>query len=460
MKNIIFVSHANPEDNQFSLWLALQLANEGYPIWCDLTKLLGGEDFWKDIETAIRDRTCKFLYVLSKASNTKDGPLQELQVAKTVARNDNLKDFIIPLRIDEIPFSEINIQLSRINAISFTKSWAQGLSILLEKLEKDKVAKKPNFNPSAVASWWRSNFKSDKGVYIRQEKYYSNWYPIKSMPGVIYFHALPNVLKASQELIREFSYPAFIHSEYIITFAPSEDFLTQYGATFSLKDSIAIGTKNFLHGSDGPCQIKRPDARNIVSRLLHTGWDNMVQYRGISTYQLAGGINCLYFVDGFESNNKANFVGLKNKKTYRKLVGIKFKTGEDGAKSVLRFWHFGIQSKPLLYPINAFIIKPHVLFSDDGKNIWESKSRLHAARRSQCKNWWNPEWRDRILAAMSWLADDTGNINIKLGENVIINVANWPLKFVSPVAFNDPDKEQPILETYDDDDNELLEEND
>jgi hypothetical protein len=51
---MLFISHANPEDNEFSRWLALQLANEGYPVWCDLTKLLGGEDFWADIEQAIR----------------------------------------------------------------------------------------------------------------------------------------------------------------------------------------------------------------------------------------------------------------------------------------------------------------------------------------------------------------------------------------------------------------------
>jgi hypothetical protein len=63
---MIFISHANPEDNLFAQWLALRLAGDGYPVWCDLTKLLGGEDFWRDIETAIRERTAKFLYILSK----------------------------------------------------------------------------------------------------------------------------------------------------------------------------------------------------------------------------------------------------------------------------------------------------------------------------------------------------------------------------------------------------------
>ena len=40
-RDTLLLSHANPEDNEFTLWLALQLANHGYKVWSDLTKLLG-----------------------------------------------------------------------------------------------------------------------------------------------------------------------------------------------------------------------------------------------------------------------------------------------------------------------------------------------------------------------------------------------------------------------------------
>ena len=43
-RDTLLLSHANPEDNEFTLWLALQLAIEGYRLWCDLTKLLGRND--------------------------------------------------------------------------------------------------------------------------------------------------------------------------------------------------------------------------------------------------------------------------------------------------------------------------------------------------------------------------------------------------------------------------------
>jgi hypothetical protein len=103
MSNLLFVSHANPEDNEFTLWLALQLAKEGYKVWCDLTGFLGGEDTWRDIDKLLRDSTVKFLYVLSRSSNDKPGALKELQVAENVAREKGFHDFIIPLHIDDLP---------------------------------------------------------------------------------------------------------------------------------------------------------------------------------------------------------------------------------------------------------------------------------------------------------------------------------------------------------------------
>jgi len=40
---VLFVSHANPEDNEFAQWLTLKLASVGYRAWSDVTRLLGGE---------------------------------------------------------------------------------------------------------------------------------------------------------------------------------------------------------------------------------------------------------------------------------------------------------------------------------------------------------------------------------------------------------------------------------
>ena len=81
------------------------------------------------------------------------------------------------------------------------------------------------------------------------------------------------------------------------------------------------------------------------------------------------------------------FLGYNQKKTRRQIVG------RNNPRN--RYWHFGVRAIPMLAPIEGFIVKPHVVFSDDGERIWESKARLQGARRSECKNWWNDAGRDQ-----------------------------------------------------------------
>jgi len=77
-RDTIFISHATPNDNDFTRWLALKLVALGYNVWCDILKLPKGADFWKNIEEEIRQNTCKFLIVLTSTSNQSQGVLNEI----------------------------------------------------------------------------------------------------------------------------------------------------------------------------------------------------------------------------------------------------------------------------------------------------------------------------------------------------------------------------------------------
>lgn len=185
---MIFLSHALPEDNEFTRSLALRFAREGYPAWCELTKLLGGEDSWIEIEEAIRSRTMKFLFVLSKTSNEKPGVLQELALAKRVGKGR--EDVVIPLKIDDLSADETTIELTRLNSIDLREGWVSGLAKLLEKLKRDGVPKDPRFNAAAVADWWQSNLYSGQAVIARSQPQACNWFPIRSLPQRIFLHLL------------------------------------------------------------------------------------------------------------------------------------------------------------------------------------------------------------------------------------------------------------------------------
>jgi hypothetical protein len=111
-RDTIVLSHAY-EDNQFTCWLALQLARNGYHVWSDLTHLLGGEIFWNNIETLIRQGCVKFIYVLSRNSNRGEGRgfWKELDLADAQSKVNKISDFIIPVSIDDLPSNDYNIYL-------------------------------------------------------------------------------------------------------------------------------------------------------------------------------------------------------------------------------------------------------------------------------------------------------------------------------------------------------------
>ena len=444
MRDMVFISHANPEDNDFSMWLALQLAKEGYPVWCDLTKLLGGEDFWNDIEKAIREKTIKFLYVLSKTSNKKIGPLQELHVAHSVAKdNPDLKDFIIPLHVDDLPYRNINIQLARLNAIPFNKGWAKGLKTLLDKLEEDNVKKSSGFTPESVTSWWRNQFSAEKGIFNERDEYLSNWFQIEKLPEQIWFHKLKRSQIGKIEIPTELPFPAFQHATYLVSFAHADAFKGKLGYFLGISDSSSFITNDFLNQGISQLNIEKKQSRNFVTRLLKLAWEQFLEKRNLPTYEMSNQTKCFYFYKDMIDKDKIQFTGADGSKGYRNIVGYKT------INKNKRYWHFGIQSKPLAYPALAYVIKPHVLFSSDGKNIWDSTSRMHVARRGQCKDWWNPHWRDRILASMSWLSNEEGIIEVPLGNDLSLKVSNFPILFESPVSYSAPEETIDVTE-YDD----------
>jgi len=113
-----------------------------------------------------------------------------------------------------------------------------------------------------------------------------------------------------------------------------------------------------------------------------------------------------------------------------------YKTRKSGTK---RHWHFAVSAKPAVHPQPMLQVRAHVLFSDDGRTIWSSADAMHRARRSQCKQWWNDDWRDRILASMAWLVGDGTSLNLPVSAgSATVVVDPRPLEFLSPVTLLEP----------------------
>src|SRR5688572_9881242 len=82
-RNVVFISHANPEDNEFVLWLGAKLSALGYQVWADVLKFRPGNDWQRKLEDALRHRAQKVLLVGTAAGVLKQGVRNEIQIART-----------------------------------------------------------------------------------------------------------------------------------------------------------------------------------------------------------------------------------------------------------------------------------------------------------------------------------------------------------------------------------------
>jgi TIR domain len=445
-RDMIFLSHATPEDNEFARWLALQLANEGYPVWCDLTKLLGGEDFWKDIQEAIRTHTVRFLFVLSRSSNTKDGTLQELACAKAVAAKlkAQIRDFIIALKIDDLPYSDVDIEIQRLNHVSFATSWAAGLRQLVAKLEQDRIPKDPRYNPDAVCSWWRSQaeFSAEQGVVRAEESLLSNWLRFEKLPDQIWIHDITRrgIGKIDFD-VSGVRFPAAKASDLsFLTFAQAEQVADDLDGSIYIHSSKQVKVADILGGS-------LRFGSQLVN-ILRQGWERMMRIRGFSVQDVSPRPARFFYLKDKILSNRLHFTGVMGDRTYRDIVGYKTVMGTK------RYWHYAISGKPELHPYLHMVIRGHVLFSSAGDVIWEDSQKAAKARRNQCKGWWNDEWRDRMLAVVQSLWSPAGTISIPMAPDCEITMCGAPELFTSPVSYTGKAEVDDNADDYFDDEDE------
>jgi hypothetical protein len=429
-RDVVFVSHANPEDNTFATWLTLRLTREGYRVWCDVVRLKGGDDFWRDIEKAICERARKFVFVVSTVSNQKHGTLQELSVASTIARQLGDTSYIIPVKIDDLPFAEHNIQINRLIALPFNLGWADGFAQLLKALEDDGVPRPEQKGPSLVASWWNSRRLNHNILRNRSETLWTNWFPLKYLPKRLHVWDIPGGTK----LPEVFPYPTYRSGNRLFSFADAESLTDE-------KESPTGGrgqSFNLSFKRDPPRKtgLQKHEVVTAVKQLLCDAWIAMAEQHGLPLYDLSRGRRALWFPKDYVPNDTVSFIGIDGKSARRDLCGYRTirKANDDSFK---RYWHFGIQVVPILYPSPVLSLRYHVFFTHDGKMIAGDDKYQHRARRGQCKDWWNDKWRDLLLAAVSCLTEGNSMLPLCVSPDSELAMEWRPVKYRSPVGYDD-----------------------
>jgi len=420
-KQTIFISHSTPEDNFFSLWLASRLSVLGYSVWVDLKNLGGGEDSWGKIEKIIREETVKFIFVVSNLSIKKQGTLNELALAERL----RIENFIIPVKIDNVPPSLFPAEIVRKNCLNFSGSWKDGFAELLDTFEKENVAKSLTVNQDVISSLEASlNFNSNRLIKNKHETYHSNWFEFK-LPNDIYIYKVENSDNLNLDNV---PYPSKFENDSIMTLACPE--CVQDVLSYSKFESVEIN--KFLENKEyrfPEMNLFVKETSNKVIELLNHQLGNFLTSKGLAKYQLANG-ECFYVP--WKSSDELLYPKISLKKYGRRSIQLV-------GKNLDLNWHFAIEGNAFFHPTSAFGINYHVAFTNDG--FLAEKTKQHSRRRRVGSTWYNKKWRDLLLGFMLWLSDEGSKIiKIPVCKHSFIELNNTPVMFKSHVGYIEPEK--------------------
>ena len=429
-RHIIFLSHATPDDNDFVVWFGTRLTADGYEVWSEVTRLLGGEFFWKDIDDAIRRRAAKVVACLSRTSVQKEGVLNEIAISVATGKKLGTAEFTVPVKVDNLPYEEFPPQLINRNAIDFSGNWAEGLSRLLKVLERDGVPRRAEGDSRVALDAWRICHQQRARTVVETAEWVeSNWLPIVELPSTVtlYTLGLPVSLGDVPRLAAAITWPHFVYARLIGGFAALHAFQDDVGPDLPLTVAYANETQAFLRGrsEQGPA-IDGREARNYVSSMLRQAWNSAMAARGLSAYELADGSKAWWVPSGFLRDDKIHFVKPGGRKGWRQLVG------RDNPRKV--FWYVGFAAKPVLNPPLRFVLRPHVILTEDGKTPLDDRKRMNSLRRGVCKSWFNARWRDLVAGFAQWVGDGQEMLRLQVGAAEMTAVRTRPFMFSAPIS--------------------------
>ncbi|MCA9457808.1 MAG: toll/interleukin-1 receptor domain-containing protein [Nitrospira sp.] len=416
-RDLIFISHATPEDNAFTLWLSTRLKLIGYQVWSDVTQLFGGEKWWDDIEQAIDQFTCKFILVITRTSLSKPGVQREVELALGAEKNHQLSRFIVPVIIDDSGFGGQPYDLSERNIVDFSEGWAAGLGKVIERFSRDNVPTsrvEDNLGQKLAAL-------SDPPFQLKMHESWvlSNWLNILSLPKQLNFYRLPVDASKWKQLFGGCIFPWFEWGGMFVTFATSKDLMQFLPRHFLVREEphlelIAVLEKRprnhpgFLRGE----LIKR------MNYLLSEAWHSHMRSLGLHRYELSSGKVSWFFPDMEDNRGKKAFADIFGVLRKKQVIGYSPKNAVH--------WHFAIEPKAQYGPHPKFCLVPHVVFTEDGRTPLADKDKMHRLRRGFCKSWWNDRWRDLLLGYMELVTQGKPTLDIYLGNEQLLSCHSRP----------------------------------
>lgn len=418
-RKVVFISHANPEDNEVAFWLQAQLTRLGYEAWSDLTHLKAGELFWDSIEDTIRNKAIRVIALISKKAMQKPGVLDEISLAVSVERTRQLSGFLIPMRLDDVPYSDFRANIARKNIVDLSSGWAPALATLSATLLKDRIPRLRQTQGQSLASWWDEQRPMTLAVVDKAETLTSNRFRVTSLPLRLYS------FQGSPEYSFEDALPLVPFKNQWLSFLSGSE-LSDLGIR-GITQASTLATSELFAGNLGLTLHTSTAARQrLLHGMLNRQWLVFLSKRGLKLYKGSGMYPVPYIPDGLIPNNTSHFFDFDGKQRKRILVGYSTKKN--------LYWH--------LAPVGTFFggshaslnLKLRVIFSSDGQAQWPSVERMRTMRRSFCKNWWNDRWFSLQRTLMGWLSSGSSEILLHSGDGGQLSLRSMADCYRSPIS--------------------------
>lgn len=437
-RNVVFISHANPEDNAITAWYGARLAGAGYEVWTDLTRLLGGEEMWLDIDDALRFHARKVVALLSRAAvdPRKEGFRAELDRAHAYRKQLGDRRFIIPVKIDDVPFDQVPPTIANRTIVDGQANHAAALARLIEILQKDGVARYATPSADALLRWQQAFGPEDRSVDAESDHLISNWFPFTSLPETVSFYEinrpLKNPITEPATIAKEHPLPVVAYMRRLVAFAPWDAIQPAIAEYTPIKIERSMPLAVFMRGGDEDLPLPRDEPRKILVSLLRQSFDCLALQKGLKPYTLSERKTAWWIPDGLLPKNTAQFTRASGLSGWRQLSGVYGRRERrSGGEYVRRewLWHLGVNAVPMLGEPHRLRLVPHVIYTDPTGE----KKPTAEFRRAHCKLWFNSKWRDLLYGIVSYLADKDGKLVLPFGGDAHAIVAGTPIDCSLPV---------------------------
>ena len=414
-RDYLFISSV-PEDRVLAEWLTRRLTAEGYLVWYEWSKLLGGETYPDDVDDTIKNRTFRVLGLYSRASLRNLEVMRQRSLALNIA-NERNQDFLIPLNVDGVSDSQLDQVTKALKFIPFQDNWAAGLKQLLEKLKSINCPQLlPQGKQIAAEAFLERDVLSEE-----KETLFSNCLRVHRIPEVIHRFKAQKAIPEErlEELKGEWSYRAVNQDTFLSFHEPPASVMREYKMT---KKGGALWTE--VERIDG---IWSP---NLVSELIRKALIVKCYQKGL---QDCPETKLLYFPPDLTENNRLKFTRHDGLKTYVNARGKRtYPPGREYLYSLAPSFYV----RQDFFDDFTVLIRIRVRLSDTEGKPFTDKRLIDSRRKHLCKNWWNNDWLNRIFAISQFIADGEKIIIGEQQEEQII-VEAIPLHLKAPIGINE-----------------------